>query len=141
MFDGSAKSDNDRSLSDCLFTGPNLQNDIVDILIRFRTHQIVFSRDMEKMFLQLKVDDEDQNFQRLFWRYSEKEPIKEYRLTRLVFELTNFPYTAMRCIRQIADDISQDDTELSDILKYDIFMDDVLCAAIISPMLLNCATD
>lgn len=107
-------------------TGPNLQNNIFDILIRFQLHSIVLSCDMKKMFLQVIVEQRDQDFQRLFWRDSEDQPLREYRLTRLVFGLTNSPFTAMCCVRQVADDIAQEDAELSNILKYDIFMDDIL---------------
>lgn len=56
VFDGSAKSTNGRSLNDNLMTGPNLQNDLFNVLTRFRKHEIVLSCDMEKMFLQIKVD-------------------------------------------------------------------------------------
>lgn len=129
VFDGSAKSSNGLSLNDNLMTGPNLQNDLFDILIRFRKHQIVISCDMEKMFLQIKVGKAQQNYQRLFWRESEEKPLEQYRLTRLVFGLTNSPYTAMRCVRQLAEEAAKEFPEVSRVLQRDIFMDDILCGA------------
>ena len=41
------------SISDALYTGPKLQNDIVNILIRFRTHQVALTAD--KTFLQIHL--------------------------------------------------------------------------------------
>lgn len=129
VFDGSAKSSNGQSLNDNLLTGPNLQNDLFNILVGFRMHQIVISCDMEKMFLQVKVRDTDKDYQRLFWRPSEAVPLKHYRITRLVFGLTNSPYTAMRCVRQIAEESKSVFPKVSQVLLHDIFMDDILCGA------------
>lgn len=119
VFDGSAKSTNGRSLNDNLMMGPNLQNELFDILVRFRTHQVVISCDMEKIFLQIKIDDKNKDFQRLFFRNSENEPIKQYRVTRLV----------MRCVRKIAEEIQEQKPEASRVLRHDIFMYDILCGA------------
>ncbi|KAJ8966933.1 hypothetical protein NQ314_003209 [Rhamnusium bicolor] len=105
VYDGSAKSSNGLSLNENLMTGPNLQNDLFAILLRFRTHAVVLSCDMEKMFLQIKIDTKDTKFQLIFWRIDESEPVKVFRLTRLVFGLTNSPYTAMRCVMQLAADM------------------------------------
>jgi hypothetical protein len=41
VFDASAKSNNGKSLNDNLLVGPKLQQDLLKILIRFRTHQYV----------------------------------------------------------------------------------------------------
>ena len=43
VFDASSKSPNDNSLNDCLLLGPCLQDDVFDILIRFRLQQYTFS--------------------------------------------------------------------------------------------------
>lgn len=54
--DGLHKCSNGLSSNDNLMTGPNIQTDMFDILIRFRTHQSVIFCDMEKMFLQIKIE-------------------------------------------------------------------------------------
>lgn len=40
VFDGSCKTNNNKSLNCCLYTGPKLQSDLVVLLIRFRLHLI-----------------------------------------------------------------------------------------------------
>ncbi|XP_018323619.1 uncharacterized protein LOC108735897 [Agrilus planipennis] len=67
VYDGWAKSTNRLSLNDNLMTGPNLQTELFSLLIRFKMHQIAFSFDLEKMFLQAKINPEDTNYQRFFW--------------------------------------------------------------------------
>ena len=48
VFDGSSKSLNGNSLNDCLLLGPRLQDDLFDILIRFRLDQFALSADVAK---------------------------------------------------------------------------------------------
>lgn len=62
VFDASAKTTNQRSLKDVLMTGPALQADIPVLLMRFREKQFCFLADVQKMFLQIRVDPEQRKF-------------------------------------------------------------------------------
>ena len=42
-----------KSLNKALFTGPDLLNNLVDVLLQFRNHKIALVRDMEAMFHQV----------------------------------------------------------------------------------------
>lgn len=64
VFDASAKSESGTSLNDILYTGPMLQNDLFNILIRFRTHSIALTGDIEKMFCQIRVNQSNVDFLR-----------------------------------------------------------------------------
>ena len=46
----------DRSLNECLHTGPPLTPLPFDILLRLRTYPIMLIADMKKAFLQIEVD-------------------------------------------------------------------------------------
>ena len=50
------------SLNDNLLTGPNLINELLGVFIRFRRYEIAFSCDIEKMFHQFIVKEEDRRF-------------------------------------------------------------------------------
>jgi len=76
VFDGSAKTSNGLSLNDILQVGPTVQQDLYSIVLRFRTHQVCFTSDIAKMYRQIKVHPQDQNLQRILWRYSPEEPIQ-----------------------------------------------------------------
>ncbi|UYV69257.1 hypothetical protein LAZ67_6003000 [Cordylochernes scorpioides] len=67
VFDASFKTSNDKSLND-FHLGPKLQQDIFNILIRFRTRPIAFSGDIEKMYRQIRIDSKDCDFQSILWR-------------------------------------------------------------------------
>jgi hypothetical protein len=50
VFNGSEKSSNGVSLNDILITGPKVQDELYEIVQRFRLHRIVMSADKAKMY-------------------------------------------------------------------------------------------
>jgi len=56
------------SLNDKLLQGPDLTNNLLGVLTRFRQEQHAFMADMEKMFFQGRVRKEDQIFVVAKWR-------------------------------------------------------------------------
>ena len=47
------------SLNSTLLQGPNLTNNIVDVLLKFRQHEVALMSDIESMFYQVKVPPQD----------------------------------------------------------------------------------
>ena len=95
MFDGSAKSNfGSHSLNDCLEKGPNLTPLIFNVLLKFRTHKIGITSDVEKAFHQIIINPEDRDMLRMLWFEnvnSTQREIVQYRFCRLVFGLTPSP--------------------------------------------------
>ncbi|UYV61264.1 hypothetical protein LAZ67_1004155, partial [Cordylochernes scorpioides] len=89
VFDASCKTSNGKSLNDFLHVGPKLQQDIFNILIRFRTRPIAFSGDIEKMYRQVRIDSRDCDFQRILWRKNPSEPLLDYRLLTVTYGLSS----------------------------------------------------
>ncbi|KRZ04078.1 hypothetical protein T11_4559 [Trichinella zimbabwensis] len=103
VFDGSAKYGG-VSLNQCLETGPNLQTDLVGVLLRFRQYQIAVQADIEKMYLQVALQVEDRDACRFLWRNCVQDsPVRVYRLTRVCFGLACSPYLAMNVIKAHAE--------------------------------------
>ena len=50
------KSETGFSLNDCLVKGPPLQNKLCDVLVRSRFHLVILCADIEKAFLQLRIN-------------------------------------------------------------------------------------
>ena len=67
VFDASAKPSKRKkgSLNDHLLVGPTIQDDLFTHLLRFRTHPYVILADIEKMYRQFLVREEDRIFQKL----------------------------------------------------------------------------
>ena len=103
VLDGSASSNTGISLNDTLLIGPKLQEDLFDILLRFRSHQYVLSGDIEKMYRQILIRPEDRKYQQILWRNSNGE-IDAYQLNTVTVGLSAAPHLALRCLKKLADD-------------------------------------
>ena len=55
VFDASTKSTNGYSLNDNLLVGAIIQDDLFNLLLRFRTHTHVIIADIEKMYRQFLI--------------------------------------------------------------------------------------
>jgi hypothetical protein len=94
VYDASAKADGP-SLNDCLYTGPNFGQSILDILLRFRLHRVALVGDVEKAFLMVSVADCDRDVLRFLWIKDVREPQPEVtimRFTRVVFGVSASPF-------------------------------------------------
>ena len=61
VFDAFTKFPDSVSLNDCLYSGPKYNQNILDILLRFRVHHIAISSDIEKAFLMVSMSEEDRD--------------------------------------------------------------------------------
>ncbi|UYV62920.1 hypothetical protein LAZ67_2002452 [Cordylochernes scorpioides] len=109
--------------------GPKLQQDIFNILIRFRKRQIAYSGDIEKMYRQVRIDSRDCDFQRILWRKNPSEPLLDYRLLTVTYGLSCAPYLAMRTLHQLARDKVSTLPVASKIVQTDFYVDDLLSGA------------
>ena len=55
------------SLNGNLLSGPDLANQLISILMRFRTEEVAFIGDIEAIFFQVKVSDSQGSFLRYLW--------------------------------------------------------------------------
>ena len=94
--------------------GPALQPNLVSVLLRFRTHRITLMADVEKMFLQIKVDERDQDTLRYPWRdLKSDEPARVYKLQRLAFGVNCSPFLAIAMVQSHAKKCSKDFRDVS----------------------------
>ncbi|XP_034179509.2 uncharacterized protein LOC117603975 [Osmia lignaria lignaria] len=126
VFDGSAKTSTSISLNDALMQGPTIQDDLISIIIRFRTHQFVLTADIEKMFRQIQVHPDDAKFQKILWRENKTEPIKTYMLNTVTYGTTSAPFLAVRCLKQIIKDDGHKYPLAATVLDRDFYVDDLL---------------
>ena len=59
VFDASAKTTTGFSLNDCLLVGPTFQDNLFNILVRFRFFKIALSADVAKMYRQVELKKAD----------------------------------------------------------------------------------
>lgn len=129
VFDASAKSSNGVSLNDTLLIGPKLQQDIFNLLLRFRTHAIVFTADIKQMYRQIIMSESHRDFQRIVWRFSKCDPIQDYRLNTVTYGVSSSPFQAIRTLIQLAQDYRSQFPRAAEVLEREIYVDDVLSGA------------
>lgn len=68
VYDGSAKaSKEEKSLNDCLQTGPNYLPQVFDMLANFRKNIVGLTADIEKAFLTVGIQDDKRDFLQFLW--------------------------------------------------------------------------
>jgi hypothetical protein len=100
VFDSAFKCDG-ASAKDHFLKGPVLNNDIADVIMRFRRFDHAMMADVSQMFLQVELKPEDQPYGRFLWFREEKMIIYEY--TCHWFGKTDSPYVAMGGVAEAAE--------------------------------------
>lgn len=126
VFDASAITDNGISLNKKLLVGPKLQDDLFDILVRFRQHRIALTADIAKMYRQVWVRENQRDLQRILWRSKADDPIATYRLNTVTYGTAPASFLAVRCLQQLALENRQNYPEASRVILQDFYMDDLL---------------
>lgn len=103
VLDGSCSSSNGKSVNDIQLAGPNLQEKLETIIMRFRFHRFVLSADIKKMFRQIQMNDEDLKYHKIFWRFNRNDPLREYVLTTVTFGMKSSPFIACQTMLYLAD--------------------------------------
>ena len=76
------------------------------------------------MYRQIELNEKDRNFQQMFRRSSQKQPIKKYRMTRVIYGVSSSSYHAIRALSDTAEDASSIHCKNS--LLKSFYVDDLL---------------
>ena len=91
------------SLNDMIHSGPKLQREFFDVLLRFRCHPIAIVCDIAEMYLRILIPEADRVYHRFLWRGCDqsRDP-EEYEFSRVVFGITRSPFQAQFLIQNHA---------------------------------------
>ncbi|XP_058827601.1 uncharacterized protein LOC131687526 [Topomyia yanbarensis] len=129
VFDGSAKTSTNRSLNEVLLTGPVIQDELFDLMLRFRKHAVALVADVKKMYRQIRIHPEDTSLQRILWRFDPSEPVKSYELQTVTYGLAPSSFLATRVLKQLAIDCEAMYQIGARAVSEDFYMDDFLSGA------------
>ncbi|XP_062704650.1 uncharacterized protein LOC134286956 [Aedes albopictus] len=129
VFDGSASTDSGYSLNDALLKGPVVQDELLSLLLRFRKHEVALVGDVEKMYRQVRVHNDDTGLQRIFFRFSPDEPVKVFESSTVTYGLTPSSFLAIRALHQLAVDEGNEYPEAANAIVYDFYVDDYIGGA------------
>ena len=114
------------SLNKSLLTGPDLLQNLIHVLLRFRQHQFAVSADIEGMFLQVGVPDCDQPSLRFIWREDPTTNVVVYQYTRHIFGTKDSPTCANYGLQRTARDNVSQYPEATKADQENFYMDDYL---------------
>ena len=129
VFDASAKTENGRSLNDEQLIGPVVQDDLATQLIRFRLFKVAINADIQAMYRQIWITEEQQDLQRILWRRKPEDRITAFKLRTVTYGTASAPYLATRCLNQIAEDVQKSHPRGSKIIRNNFYVDDLLAGA------------
>ncbi|XP_041785566.1 uncharacterized protein LOC121600845 [Anopheles merus] len=129
VFDGSAKTSTGFSLNDALCVGPVVQDDLLDIILRFRTYKVAVVGDIAKMYRQVLLHPNDRKFVRICFRFSPHSPIEYFELNTATYGLAPSSFLATRTLLQLANDEGDSCPNASAALKTNFYVDDFIGGA------------
>ena len=112
------------SLNTNLLTGPDLLNNLVGVLLRFREHPVSVLSDIEGTFMQIAVRQEDQSALRFLWMIDNS--IRQFQFTRLIFGATCSPFCAIYVLNKRAEDNKSEFPAALNAIKPHFYMDDYI---------------
>lgn len=121
------KTSTNLSLNDVLLHGPVIQPDLFDILLRFRLYVIVITADVAKMYRQVLVNQDDQDYQRILWLDSPDKPVGHFKLNTVTYGTASF--LATRVLKELAILHAAQYPEASKSIMEDFYMDDYISGA------------
>ena len=109
-------------INKALLSGPDLTNHIVGVLLRFREEQIAVTGDIEAMYHQVKVPENQR------WKDSNSSKVTaDHEMTALAFGGISSPSCSNFALEKTAaDNVDIYGEEVSSILRWNFYVDDML---------------
>lgn len=124
VYDASCRTSSGLSINDIQMVGPNIQDSLFNILLRFRQHMYVLSGDIEKMYRQTAISEPDRDLQLILWRDDPNSPLNTYRLNTVTYGFASASYLSTRCIWQLGEECHDDN--IKTVMQRDMYIDDLL---------------
>ena len=117
------------SLNKALLQGPDLNNDLLGVLMRFRKERIGIMADIQSMFYGFKVREDHRDFLRFFWHRDNlfENELIEYRMKVHIFGNSPSPAVAIYGLHKSAE-LAQSEFghEVTHFIKRNFYVDDGL---------------
>lgn len=128
VFDCAAKSQG-HALNDYVLQGPDLLQNLLGILLRFRERSFAITADIQEMFLRIQIRKEDQPSQLFLWRGAQRDCApRVYKLNRVCFGCVSSPFLAHAVRNRNAEENQEKYPEAVYDIKKNHYMDDYVAS-------------
>lgn len=128
VFDSSAECEG-ISLNQVLLSGPDLNNSLVGVLLRFRKEPVALTADVEQMFYCFEVCADHRDYLRYLWFEDNDltKNVREFRMKVHVFGNSPSPAVAIYCMRRAAQQGEQEHgSDAKQFVERQFYVDDGL---------------
>jgi hypothetical protein len=125
VFDCASKFEGE-SLNDKCLQGPDFNNKLMHVLLRFREHECAMMGDVEAMYHQVLVPGDDCDALRFLWYVDDQ--VKHFRMTRHIFGGVWSSSAATYALRRTVKDYGGSDEMVDETVLKSFYVDDCLRA-------------
>ena len=125
VFNSSAKF-NGHVLNDYWAKGPDMLNNLLGVLLRFRENKIAISGDIKKMYHAIKIEGVDQQTHRFLWREMNTRKPDTYVMTSLSFGDRPAAAIAAVALKKTAEMAGEEFPNASVTIKNNSYVDDII---------------
>ncbi|GBL96409.1 hypothetical protein AVEN_43724-1 [Araneus ventricosus] len=122
VFNASSPTTIGKSLNDVLVSG-EINEDVFNIMLRFRKHEIVLIANIRKMLRQILIDPSQRDLLKILCETKDKEEPVAYRLKTVTYGTKCLPYLVTRVVRHLAMDEAKTFPIASEVVLSDVYMD------------------
>ena len=129
VYDASARaSPSQPSLNDCLYSGPSLNEQVMDVLMCFHCRHVALVYDVENTFLMVSVEEKNRDCLSFLWidDVNSHQPSSEVlRFTCVMFSVTASPFLLGGTIYHHLLKYDNEDPEFVHLILESLYIDDV----------------
>ena len=100
VFDCSSSEKGATSLNDNLLAGPNLNPQLVAVLLNFRVNPVAVSADITKAYLQLAIRDADRSLFKFVWRAPGERHVKVFQMEKVIWGAASSGFLLAATLRE-----------------------------------------
>lgn len=113
-------------LNDYWYKGPDLLNDLLGVLLRFRMNEVGFCGDISKMYHRVAIPERDMHVHRYLWRDMQTDRKPDVYIKQVVtFGDKPAPAMAQLALRMTAEEAEPRYPQAAHVLKESVYMDDI----------------
>ncbi|XP_003737459.1 uncharacterized protein LOC100905653 [Galendromus occidentalis] len=100
VFDGSAAAPGETSLNSHLLTGPNLNPDILKLMLNFRLRPVALSADVAQAYMTINLVEEDRPYFRYLWQGPQDKEVRCFQMRKVVWGATPSGFLLAAVLRE-----------------------------------------
>ena len=113
-------------MNDKLLAGPDLLHVLIGTIFRFREGPTALTADIESMFVQVEVPEQDRSCLRFLWPPRTDELVQIYEYQRHVFGAKSSPFFANYALQRVGLDNEKDYPIAAKSIQNNFYMDDFI---------------